>query len=789
MMSGHKVGNPENGDGQPLDKRRQRKRRDGELTSEEVREVLMGCTQLPLTRKKELKSASKLELLHEAEALGLLGPRQVEASLPRRCESRTCYLSTLVQDPRMRGIVERYVKWWSEAWVRGTHAISAFMTSGASELAPRELLDLTTLKRLLCFDRYEASSLPPSYWRWLDGVDERGVRRVDLLRPFTPVEHEAFKAGTLGDQAVTFMARRLRGNLRSHTLTHMPDQLWDLYRRSAALSPPWERGEPKGEDSIRAAMVSGDVSRLHVLVAVRVLRLRHRLGIGFEQRVGPEAQGDEDDVEDQAIAEATAEEAGDDDDRQPPGAFEGSWAVHVRLCRSLDIPVAPLAGFGRSHAVVDRRIAYHLARLANKTLKTGDRVAVPPEAEALKAFFEPSVRFLKKRKRARRKAYGATARRQYLRSGYGRLKPRDGVLKSVQTDGVSASPCFEVPIRRTLSVMVKAERLHGLVARPPPPGSPCACSECEGGPRHAVDVPALLAGASASLEGKTRYGPPTFCKADLAGLAAARRIGVDPGDNNIFASAEVLEPPLGCLRPDPCRETVHQHLSRKRFERRAGLVKLRAWERIRRRERPAYAEAIARLSQAGSWGAATAEGQDAMLTCAASVWPVLRSELVDSNERALLKMRAKRKRRMILDQAATRMVCPKGVSNVRNLGVVVGFGNARWRSRGPRVQLIQAVIRALKTLRREGRPALLVFVDEFNTSKCCHRCFGVMDTPRQKRSNGRTREDRRFRDCPHCGTQAAPMRWGRDSNAALNMLRKLSATLEGLSPPEALARR
>jgi transposase len=99
------------------------------------------------------------------------------------------------------------------------------------------------------------------------------------------------------------------------------------------------------------------------------------------------------------------------------------------------------------------------------------------------------------------------------------------------------------------------------------------------------------------------------------------------------------------------------------------------------------------------------------------------------------------------------------------------------------VQIIRAVVRALKTLRAEGRPSALVFIDEYNTSKLCCRCHGEMRTPLKKIPQGRRVEDRRFRDCPHCGTQAAPRRRGRDSNAARNMLIKLSALLDGAEIP------
>ena len=83
---------------------------------------------------------------------------------------------------------------------------------------------------------------------------------------------------------------------------------------------------------------------------------------------------------------------------------------------------------------------------------------------------------------------------------------------------------------------------------------------------------------------------------------------------------------------------------------------------------------------------------------------------------------------------------------------------------------------------------MLVFIDEYMTTKVCHRCYGETRSPSKKIPQDRRVEDRRFRDCPHCGTQAAPMRWGRDSNAALNMLQKLTALMEDIELPPALRR-
>ncbi len=54
------------------------------------------------------------------------------------------------------------------------------------------------------------------------------------------------------------------------------------------------------------------------------------------------------------------------------------------------------------------------------------------------------------------------ARRQYLRSYAGRLGPKDGVLTTVQTDGVAASPTYTTPIVRRKQVILKFSDLEGI---------------------------------------------------------------------------------------------------------------------------------------------------------------------------------------------------------------------------------------------------------------------------------------------------------------------------------------
>jgi hypothetical protein len=232
---------------------------------------------------------------------------------------------------------------------------------------------------------------------------------------------------------------------------------------------------------------------------------------------------------------------------------------------------------------------------------------------------------------------------------------------------------------------------------------------------------------------------------------------------------------------------VLQKLSRNHYERRAWVPKHRDKELCRRGTAPGYAAAIVALSQAGTWKTGDAGVLEAMGATVVQHLHAMRTTLVEDKALAEEKMLTLRKKRTVLDQAAKRMVCPKGVEHRRDQGVVVGFGNGSWRNRGPRLQLLKALLRALKQHRAStGCRALLAMVPEYNTTKCCHKCLGTMQVMYEVTTDGRIRESRNFRACPACGTQAAPKVRSRDFNAALNMLTKLEAILRGTECPAAL---
>lgn len=259
----------------------------------------------------------------------------------------------------------------------------------------------------------------------------------------------------------------------------------------------------------------------------------------------------------------------------------------------------------------------------------------------------------------------------------------------------------------------------------------------------------------------------------MEAFRSARKIGADPGDINPATTAELIG-------EGPGRRPRISLLSRRYYERRTRRTRFNNWEAERRQNVVKYAEAIRALSAAGSWSSTSAETVDAMLAALADGWTALMDELVRPVERAKMAMVRYRKRRMVLDQVATRFLEP-ATKKEKSRPVIMGYGKATFASRGPRLQLLRAFLRRMKDMRRRGIPTAMVFIDEFRTTITCQKCLGITD-------DMRTSVNHRFRGCRSCGEEKAPKLWGRDSNAALNILRKLELLLRGEALPAALTR-
>ena len=72
-----------------------------------------------------------------------------------------------------------------------------------------------------------------------------------------------------------------------------------------------------------------------------------------------------------------------------------------------------------------------------------------------------------------------------------------------------------------------------------------------------------------------------------------------------------------------------------------------------------------------------------------------------------------------------------------------------------------------------------VTIDEYNTTKCCHRCNNTMEKIYTAGGN----EIFRYRLCGHCSPSTNGKRRNRDVNASKNMLKILACELDGRPRP------
>ena len=782
------------------------KRREGEfLKGELVAKILAHPNNTK--KKSHLSKLGKRELCDVASSLGIINESEHLASLARRSEGRKCYFWTLLQDAKLRLPFDAYVQWWSEIWARGTIIANAFACS-TDNVTAETLSDLTRLKTMMYPERPVNQEMPDlaTLAGWM-ASPARQYAFEEMLPAQSP-------CATVIDQALTYMARRYRGNIKNHLLVHLHPSMFKLFKRM--YSGPRGVNDGKVGDlgvPCERAIVTGNVdnARLDVNIRWRIIKMRDFLGLGPDDVAGnPYEDGSEEAV---MIANANEDNDGaDDEDAGAPGGLATAWIVHKKLCKLGLSSMLPLSTPSRSHAIIDKRIAFFLIKEYNKQCtKASDKVAMSTsEDKVMTDFFLPSRRQQKTAKAHSRRQANNRTRKQFKKSGCTNIVPKHGVLKTISTDGVSATATFDVPIVHRQQVLLKKDLVRGILDRR---STSCDCHsgacchhDCESGP----STSAALLGPVASKKKipipiMSSNGRVLLSSKDVAALPSTRLISDDPGEVNVATTVE-----LGSRwrHTSGHREIIHNQMSRRRYESRTMKKSHQQWEASRRQDNLAYRCAIHDMSRAGTWKTSDVDALDRMVDTCAKGWVAMKRELIVDKEHVRRKMLMYRKRRMVLDQTAQRITNPTNahVINKSKRGVILGIGQAVFKSKGPNTQLLKALIRAMKRMRAEGRPAFIVFVDEYLTTQLCHKCYGKTTSPRKKVKNKPRMkiEDHRFRDCPHCGSQAAPKRWGRDTNvwhgvptamahlapstAALNILRNLKAILMGVEPPEEFRR-
>lgn len=539
-------------------------RRDGEQTAAELRAALAAHGGCHLS-KKQLRESSKLGLCDEALRLGIIDNVGYDSSLARRKEGHKAYLSTFVRNKYLRATIDLYVIWWSETIARGSLIANQFAAQEPELASWAALMDLTFLKKLIAPERYDADQRPQAL------NDFIGARNALLGAMLPSVPTDTFPR-TLGDQAVTYMARRHCGNIKVHVLTHLHRRIFELFaaRRPRDINTPRQKELPV---ALRRLLVTGIVDgSLATDDIILALKLRETLGAPPEGHIGKP-------FDDDATLDAVQEDGAGGEEEDDPGvqdttALVNALGAHRRLVAMGVTTMLPIATLARNHAIIDKRIALCLVKMTNCRLAPGNKLRADSEAVAFERYMVPHIAARRRAVlRAKKRVTSQPKRRQFKRSGLGEgLIPKGAEASSLQTDGVSASLAFDVAIRHRVPIMMKVADLK-------------------------MTLPTHQACASSSST-----SPPPKTERPW------RRIAVDPGDNNIITSAELGRPPKA--PHDAHRSVVHSHLSKRFLNRRSRLDAFKAWEAQRRQESPAYG-AMRRRPKAGTKRPSTRSRQPA----------------------------------------------------------------------------------------------------------------------------------------------------------------------------------
>jgi hypothetical protein len=274
---------------------------------------------------------------------------------------------------------------------------------------------------------------------------------------------------------------------------------------------------------------------------------------------------------------------------------------------------------------------------------------------------------------------------------------------------------------------------------------------------------------------------------------AAVKIGIDPGRASLVTTVEKR-----------CNRRVVHFARRGEYYGKSLVFQNRRWCRAR----PQFVEdAATELSEAGGWKNAD---QDTWRQCIASFVSRIserRIEYIYNDDYARWRMAMWRKKRSYLSKKVNAIL---EHARRNRQDVVIGYGSAGVAPTGkgelamPTTGITKAFIRAFRDIRALGCRAKMEMIDEFNTTKCCHRCGHEMKRtwkmrwnseesqrwiPERRRMLGLTWvENRRIRSCHFCERENEPVRRNRDLNAALNILAALEAKLDGRPRPEHLRR-
>lgn len=267
---------------------------------------------------------------------------------------------------------------------------------------------------------------------------------------------------------------------------------------------------------------------------------------------------------------------------------------------------------------------------------------------------------------------------------------------------------------------------------------------------------------------------PTKCNIEDSVL-----IGVDPGRCNLVTSVEARGGDISEI-------TKCLSISRKEFYGRCLIKRNRKWVAHRPDDVRCMND---ESSDGGGWRNSNTQTWLAMIDTTVRNIDARRLEYIESDEYSKWQMVLWRRKRSFINNRINGIL---QTARLHKKYVVVGYGASNIKPTGkgeqavPTTGVVRAFRRVMQQMRKEavGR---IEFIDEYCTTKCCHKCGQLMGVLK-KTIDGRLKEVRGIRLCHTCGIKNKPLRRNRDVNAARNILNALVALLRGQPRPTHLCR-
>ena len=261
----------------------------------------------------------------------------------------------------------------------------------------------------------------------------------------------------------------------------------------------------------------------------------------------------------------------------------------------------------------------------------------------------------------------------------------------------------------------------------------------------------------------------------------AFQVGIDTGRVNLLTSTDQ-------------NNTTHL-IKRRRYYDAQRDKQIKKWER-NRMVGTAWGEAMNQLSGAGGFKQPNPITWKATLQAVCNNINVIKNEQLELKDRAFHRMARLRAKKRFQDRSWKQIIKPIiGKENVeKQIALGIGDGDFPCTGKGEKAVPVKGIYSSLKRVSRMmgiQKRIHLVSIDEFNTTKCCHRCGGIQKPITYKKLNTKTNkveenEVLRYRMCINCSKETNGKRRNRDVNASKNMLTLLNCSIKGLQRPKQL---